>query len=768
MIKLNISQSKKTPEWGEEVMKHFKGKGVLTGAIKHEMEVLYRLAAGYFNEKDYQYVLNPYGEEQRKRPELQGDPAKLRNYDIISPVINVYIGDFISRGTQFQAVNPTYDITVERAKEEARLQKENLMAQYREALKEEGLDTELDNQQLPQEEIQKQVERLPDTDSIQGQKALSYIRYNNETDRKFRLGFFDYITVGRFFSYRDAFKDEPYFEIVNPLDFNYVASPDCIFIEDAESAWVEYRLTGAEIIDKYDSILSKDARNFIEASIGDQSELSRAEYAYTDLDPVEEAYAELTGSLAGRTNPTTEGFNLVHMTWKARRKLGKLIQYDVATGAESGFIEVDEDFMPRVDETVEWGNVNETWEGYCLNDEHYFGIRVLPLQRGTLGTDQAKLPFNGRTFGNRTSLPYTPVKKGKYFQELHNVIKYRVERVLAKNKDKIIPIPMGAINDKKMDMFQTLYYTDYHSLLFYDETNIRATQALSAVRPIDASLNQYIAAMYEMSYNVRQEYYETIGLPRQKMADIKASDDVGNTQEAINRGNLLTEDLMVSYEETQERDYQCLLNLSKYTWVGGKKSTFLNAEGALDNLDLDESYSQIPHTVFIKGTKEERRKLEALRQQVQPLAQNGYGATAIGEIIGASNFEELMQKLDYHENKLAQDQQQANQSKLASDEKVKAEELAFKREELESENFNAEADRNKDIEIQAMKSKDSLLSLIYSGEESPDNKDELLAGMSKDVADLNIRREELIEKGKERKSKEYIADTNKNQYDAKK
>lgn len=767
--RLNISRSQKTDKWGKEVMKFYLGKGLIDQTIKHEMDVLYRLAAGYLEEADYSHVLNPLGEVQKQRPELQGDPAKMRNYDILSPVINSYMGDFILRNTKFQAVDPTYSLEEERARREQELVYENLLSEYREEInKQQGIDTEVDNTQVPQEEIQNEVKRLRNTNAIKGQKALDYIRYYNEMDRKYRLGYYDYITIGRVFTYRDAFKDETYFDVLNPRIFNYYGSPDTEFIEDCEAAWVEYTYTGSEVIDKYGDILTKEATKYIESSYGNSlGAESSTQFTYTDNLMVNQVYNDLMGNLDNRINPNTGGLIVTHMNWKARRKLGRLIQYD-NIGNEAGYIEVDEDFVPRLDEKVIWESVNETWEGYDLDGKYWFGIRRLPLQGGSIGDNKAKLSFNGRTFGNRSAIPDTPVKKGKYFQELHNIVKYRMERTLAKNKDKLIPMPIGAINDSKMDIYQTMYYADYDGWLFYDETNPRTVNALSAIRPIDASLNAYIKDMHNIAYEIRQEYYETLGVPRQKLGNIMASDDVGNTNTALNQSNILTEDLMITFEEVQERDYQMLINNSKFVWIDGKNETFSNSDGELDQLSLEGSeWSEVPHTVFIKGTKEEQRKLEALRQQVQPLAQNGYGPTALGDIIGSNNYEDLMRRLDYHEEKLKKETQQTQQNALASDQEIAKQTTETKQAELEFKYYDGDKDRESAERIAAMNIKGTLLSTMMGGEEGSGYDEAIAAVKQADVelANLNVKREEIQAKREDSYNKLKIAETNKNKYD---
>ena len=88
--KMKVSEGEKVPNWIKKVSNFFAAEANLLTAEKVEMSNLYKIADGLFDETDYKYVENPFNTKNKK---YQKYPAKLRNYDIIGPIIDRLMGE---------------------------------------------------------------------------------------------------------------------------------------------------------------------------------------------------------------------------------------------------------------------------------------------------------------------------------------------------------------------------------------------------------------------------------------------------------------------------------------------------------------------------------------------------------------------------------------------------------------------------------------------------------------------------------------------------
>ena len=96
--KQKISTAKKTKQWGIDCVKGFIKESTFSATGKHDLLKLYEAYNGQMRESDYNYVANPYNSSSGKKRNF---PAKLRNYNIIKPVIDLLIGEKTQRPSNY-------------------------------------------------------------------------------------------------------------------------------------------------------------------------------------------------------------------------------------------------------------------------------------------------------------------------------------------------------------------------------------------------------------------------------------------------------------------------------------------------------------------------------------------------------------------------------------------------------------------------------------------------------------------------------------------
>ena len=87
-----IPESKKNKEFSQQTIDGLIDKAIAICGNKSDINKYYMAAAGIIDEKDYDYFLNPYNTQIDR---LKRFARKLRNYDIIGPIVKRYIGEYI-------------------------------------------------------------------------------------------------------------------------------------------------------------------------------------------------------------------------------------------------------------------------------------------------------------------------------------------------------------------------------------------------------------------------------------------------------------------------------------------------------------------------------------------------------------------------------------------------------------------------------------------------------------------------------------------------
>jgi hypothetical protein len=680
-----IPRSQKTEEWIKRNGEYYRD-ACQPAVDEAEAMKMYRLANGELDETDYLYVTNPIN---TKRQELMGYPAKLRNYDIISPNVQLIMGEknkrfyppiVYARNHDYESVQTNHYKQLLVGELQKRFVNESMAMGV--PLEEEEIVNTLDT-------IARKVKSIPDQLSKQGQDALEYIIDYNDLPRNFRKGFYDWLCNGMVYSYKDVIKDRTYYEIISPINVSYLCSPHHDFIEDGEAVKVSHRLSVGEIYDRFQDAegFSKELKEYLDnhSVSTDDGMNNNYYYSRSDID-VRAAQGELWRNLFGKypEDNYDSGIDVEHIQWRGATKIGRVVVPNLF--GESEIIWVDETFKDPLNQfEVEWEWVDEIYEVYIIDDHYFVGGRPIPIQRGESNRpNKAKLLYNGRNFFARHTKPTSIVKKGEAYQKSVNIVKYRAEESLLKSLDKIILFPLGLIPKKEgWDEAKLMYYVRAFSFLFFDDTRPNASAMVQALKDLDMSMSQHVLKAYELVQSIKAEYDEVCGINRQRKAQISASDGKAVSEYALNQSYTMSEELFVEFEEFEQRDYTGLLELSKYAFVGGIQSQFVKRDGtkAMLNIFDPDSYVNSDFGVFVRNSAREQEKLNTLKMNLQPFIQNGGDPKSISKLIAAENYSavhEIMDELDEKMESIRQQNASMEQEAVAAQERIKDKELEFK------------------------------------------------------------------------------------------
>lgn len=739
----NHRQVNKDKDFKDSAMEYYRNITGATVTYSKEISVNRDLAIGRLEEKSYTHVLYPLGKEQKDRDDIKSYPSKLRNYPIIPSVLSVLMGERIERRIKNQVVALNSDIDSKREKALRDVVKQNAVAGLHEEMRQQGIDPEVSPEAQSIQEAKKQIDSIPDYMSLQGEKSLKFINRDQEISRKLRKSWYDWISVGFTFSYRDIYKDEVVYESIAPERVTYLCSDEIDFIEDGEAVRVEYEMTDEEIEDRFEEEV-KDMKS--------QKSLDSARvYFGRDGD-----FFSGSPDSDSRRHSATNRRQVYHLVFRSKRKVGNYLVKDLV-GNVVDRIKVDHTFKPRSNEEVEWFWEDQIWEGWDIPDVGYVGVRPIPMLVG----DNAKLPYNGRVNIKRTGSPECIPSIGKSYQEMYNIIKYHLEKVIAKFRDQVLMMPIGLIPESRgVDMFKWLYYLDALGVGYIDEQNPKAMQALQAIKSIGSSLSNYIQYLYEMADKVKGEFKDLIGITRQREGQINSSDSVRNTEASLYRSAVITEEMFLSFDEFIERDFNRLLELSRYAWSEGKEMYFINDDNYKELLKvLPEDIPLSAYSVFVVNTKEEREKLEMLRSQAQAFAQNGSTPSTIGKIIKSTSFNEILEELEKKEFEAMKQIEAQNERQNQMSEQ----EIADKQADREFEMMKHQDQLALKYHEVNTKYNDSIKNMIQSGEKLTDS--EILNNIQKTFDDSLAKFEEFRTKRYVSQNNLKIAKENKNKYD---
>lgn len=704
---------------------------------------------GELIEKDYEYVLNPMNTTVDRYKRFG---AKLKNFDIITPVKNLYVGEFTKRFKNVNVIdsNPDDD---NRYKEGLG----KLLEQYynQQSINEfNALGIQTGKPTVEQQNVEQVVEEFNvGFDSqrvISGQEILDYIVFDQDLDEKYTTAYENWITCGATVTYKGIFNDDIDFETVPPEQINTATNDRSPFLED--KPWITRKqvMTVNEILDRWNKVLTEDQVEWLEAKNNNELGTSGtfARVPNGGWISSDEQYAQLNYN-------ASEGLEVGHGQWRSFKKVGLLSRYNELGEIEE--IDVDDTYKLETelgDISIEWhweSIIYECWRIGDWGDYIYLNERELPYNRMELNNHSTqKLSYNGRVNINKAGKLISLTSVGEPYQILFNILAYQREKVINKNKDKVIMMPQGLIPKgiNGWDEEKHMYYMDAAGYMVYDETAPTAPIAINGIKVLDMSLNTYINDITNLMGSIRNEFWESAGMNRQRYGDTLASDGKGATEQAIFRSSIISEELNRKFEKFQEKDYEGILDLSKLAFLEGKKAKYINSDKREAFLDLNPDnaifHLNSDYNIHVVNSSEETEKIQTAKEYGFSLGQNA-DAPSMMELIGARNFEKTKKIINEIDQKNKQREQEQQEQLMASNEKVAQMTADTQKEKTDVEYYKADKEYDKAIDVKLLE--------INEGEEDTTDTNNNDKNDKIDYEKLNLEKQKFLQSKKESNQK---------------
>ena len=740
-----LALNKKTNKWREQCVEAYIDLSTSGYSERRDwLKTLYDYYNGVIDETDYRYVLKPYGKTR------QNFPSKMRNYPIIKPIIDLLLGEKSKRPLNYTVTVQNSDaITIkEQAKKE--LLYKTFEQQFINTLNEKGAETGQPSQEveMPAHIAQMFDNNYVDLRAIKGQQAMSFIMQHQEIYDKLQKGWFNFLVTGEVYTWRGVRSNEPFYEILNPLDIDYDKDPDVEFVEDGDWALIKKYVHASTIIDHY--------RDYLE----DSQVLRLEEPENASMD----SYLTVSNRADDRELYRERLIEVITVYWKSRKRMGFLNYMDQETGSWEEKL-VDEKFRMSADlkaegAWIDWQWINEVWEGTRIDGNMYMRMQPLANQRTSLDNpSKCKLPINGRKYSDLNSKNISLVSLGIPYQLNYNVYKYRLELAIAKSKDIIAQFDINMI-PKKWDMDKFMYYVEGTGIAWvdYNKEGIQLSPQHQGVLDLSIkTIEQYIILLE----SILQEWEKVSGVNRQRQGQVGGYEGKATSQQAIVQSSHITEDIFRKFSRLEQRDLQALLDYSKEAWLAGKKGMYVMSDGTKEMFDLESlSHMESEYGIFVSDSGQDQDKLDILKQLAQSMVQNGVPASTIVEMVDADNFSQIKEKIKQAE----QSQQQLQQAQQQAEAEQQEQQRGLEREKVENENEQNEKDRETKIRIALIQAEAKMADNEYSANQSAQDADfkqrqsEIKSEEVSEKVRSNRAKEELIKEDQRLKSSQTVAD----------
>lgn len=753
-------KEKKDESWIKNTMDYFANKAYAEYIKNRETFVKnYDLLKGILRPEDFYQEPDVKSFTDLMTADL-GLPAYVKMYSIITTPINELVGEISKRPDSFKVKAFDDDSKSEELDFKTNILNEYVINQARQKIMQkldmqgEEMEEEEINQ-LTMEQVKDSIDSYTSVAEKWANHVLTCMKVEFNLKEKSEDTFRDMLISARefFHIYEDNSKLGFNIEVANPKNTWFLTTPDRKWISDptgrAQGAYAAGTVQVMELSEIIESIpdLTKEEIDHLRSSLQDyglinvrESNLGNPNVApgidsvtYDTFDPlilqtrmiIESEMKEnndgLQDFLGLTSNVSSFGYKyvVVRTYWISKRKIGKVIYID-EMGNEQSLL-VDENYKSGTlptQQSLEWGWINEWYQGIKIGPDIYH-IKPFKLLN--------YCPIIGTTFEVKNTEAKSLVDLMKPFQVLYNVCMNQLYKLLEKEVGKVyltsirhIPTPKDGDAQDALDQWEM--EARNRGIVFIDDSpeNLKSPSSFNQFRDIDLTRTQEIQSRYTLAQQLKNECWELVGMSRQRLGSISASESATGTNAAIQQSYSQTEPLFVAHEYVLGQLYQAIIDASLYTQSSKPESTlsYITSEGESAFVQVNGSDLKFRDLkVFPTNRPEDTKMFEEIRALSQAVLQNGGSLYDIIELYSTNSMREMKKTFkdlkdrqqQMQDQQMQQQQQQIDQQKEIAQAQMEQAQLQ-KQQEIENENYQNELDRinKKEIALIAAESKTML------------------------------------------------------------
>ena len=676
-------------------------------------------------------------------------PAYVKMYSIITTPLNELIGEISKRPDTFRVKAFDEDSKSEELEFKTGILQEYVMNKAKEKilLQADMAGEEIDEEQLQQltmEQVQDELDSYTSIAEKWANHVLTCQKAEFNLKEKSEDAFRDLCISAREFYhiYEDNSKLGFNIEVANPKNTWFLTTPDRKWISDptgrAQGAYAAGTVQVMELSEIIESIpdLTKEEIDHLRSSLQDYGLINVREsnlgnpnvspgidsVTYDTYDPlvlqtrmlIESEMKQnndgLQDFLGLTSNVSSFGYKyvVVRAYWLSKRKIGKLIYID-ELGNEQSML-VDENYKSGTiptEESLEWGWVNQWYQGVKIGPDIY---HVKPFKLLNY------CPIIGLTHEVKNTEAKSIIDLMKPFQVLYNVCMNQLYKLLEKEVGKVyltsirhVPVPKDGDAQDALDVWEM--EARNRGVVFIDDSpeNLKSPSSFNQFRDIDLTRTQEIQSRYTLAQQLKNECWELVGMSKQRLGSISASESATGVNTAVQQSYSQTEPLFVAHEYIMGQLYQAIIDAALYVESKKPQSTlsYITSEG-------ESAFVQVNGTdlkfhdlkVFLTNRPDDTQMFNELRQMAQPLMQNGGSIYDVIQLYSTKSIREMkriFKTLKEKQDAMQQQQMQMQQQQLEQQQQqaqAQLEQQAMLAEQkTASDNYQKELDRLNKKEI---------------------------------------------------------------------
>lgn len=665
-----IPDSQKDEEWVKgsmlDILGYYNGYDSFSSVRRKDYDN-FLLIDGNFSEKEYEYVTKMYG---------LTTPARLVNYGIILPKINLVVGELMAQGLQFSAHVINRDGV--RRKNEAKIAAtaELLMRPIRRQM-EKVLGTELDDEELA-ESVPDDITKFAETPYKDHMEEYVVVGIKDLIQRLglkhvFKRGMYDLCATYKAFYHVQIRNHMPYAERIDVRKMIYDIDNDDEDIEKGRFAGTDGWYNTNEILDMYPDLPTE--------KVVEIEKLEGQESGYFD---------NIEGSDNWYNFEEGKGLRVrvVKMQWRSLRKIRVKLS-DNPYDPETPYIKyLKDDYKKKKNDRIEERVIDDIWEGVIIGHDIVHKGRRSPNQiRYEENYAKSTLDYVGirpNTFsGSATSL----VDALKNIQMMYNITMYSIALAQARAGGKAV-IYDTSQKPKNMTTAEVMHHAKNSGMIFINSKQEgNQLNSFNQFGQIDFTMSNTVTQLRELQYMLEALADKVTGISAARAGYQTSGELVGVNERNVAQSSLITLPLFEAHYKVVGKVLNRLAAKMKFCYPQNKWIANLFGDNQMQIVKMDKSIGLDEYSIYLENSgRDTQRRNEMISLLSQALASND-GTVDLGMLAdaldadsatevkntlkhGIATAKEVLQGMEQQKMQIQEQSNQIAQEKMGLDVKV--------------------------------------------------------------------------------------------------
>jgi len=602
-----ISDSKKDKKWCEQMLNAIVSSTDHASSPESRYKIKdirnYDIYNGEFNRDDYKYLTEQYGYNY---------PARLVNYPIVQPKIDLLLGEDLHRPLDTKVVTVNQEAINRKEDHKVTMVMNKLLEEVKEEMKNLGMETNTEGQDIPVPDDIDTFMRYNYRESIEEsvQDGLEFLVNRYKLKNKFKEGFRDLLITGKE-CYRIEIKDgDPQVRRVDPRSLTYDLTSETDDLGEANWISEERWLSPSDIVDEFGEVLSDDDIRLIESLSKQDSIDIQSEYR--------------NWYVKGESGELR--VKVVHAEWRSLKK----IQYKLSPNKhdnEKPFRKmVSDKYRKRKGEKIRKVVIDDIWQATKIGGKIMVNCQRVPNQIRSLDDPSAaNLSYVGCVRNHTTGSSVSMVDLLKNVQMLYNIVMYHIELSMARSGGKAVVYDVAQMPaNLGMNMQDIMYHIKNDGIIPINskDEGLQA-QTFNQFQQIDFTLSSSVQQLINLKVMLEDMAGQVSGVTKQREGQVEQYEQVGNQQRAVVQSATITRSWFWSHDMVKQDVLMRCANLMKIAWSEGKKTATVFGDGTYKFISILPDVQLNDYGVFLgDGGKDEEMKA-AVSQLAQSALQAG-------------------------------------------------------------------------------------------------------------------------------------------------